>query len=49
MAKKEEIIIVRVTFEMKAQIEQLARLSRRETSDYLRRILEDVIKERRKI
>ena len=49
MAKKEDTIIVRVTFLMKAQLEQLAKESKRELSDYLRRILEDVIQERKKI
>ena len=46
---KTETIIVRVTNEMKAGLEQLAEESRRTVSDYLRLLFETVIKEKRKI
>lgn len=46
---KTEAIVLRVNQEMKAQIQKLADASRREVSDYLRLILEDVIKNQVKV
>ena len=46
---KTETIIVRVTEEMKLKIEEVAHESRRELSDYLRLIFEDVINKKIKI
>lgn len=46
---KDETIIIRVDTEMKAKLQKLAEDSRRELSDYLRLILEDVIKKKTKV
>ena len=45
---KTETIIIRVTPQMKKDVEKLAKESRRELSDYLRLLFEDIIKERGK-
>ncbi len=45
---KSETIIIRVTSQMKEDVEKLAKDSRRELSDYLRLLFEDVIEEHRK-
>lgn len=41
---KDETIIIRCSSEMKKEIENLALISRRTTSNYIRLILEDTIK-----
>ena len=49
MMAKTETIIIRVTAQMKKDVEKLAKESRRELSDYVRLLIEDVINEHRKI
>lgn len=46
---KDETIIIRVDKDMKAKLQKLAEDSRRELSDYLRLILEDIIKKKAKV
>lgn len=46
---KSEAIIIRVDKDMKAKLKKLAEESRRELSDYMRLVIEDLIKRKIKV